>query len=78
MRDVVATVTTPVKALKDFQRVFIKAGASTVVKFSVDVASELKILGRDFQWAVEPGDFRVYIGGSSAGTGKPMGTFTVV
>ena len=34
-----------------------QAGASVVVKFSVDVASELKLLGRDFKWIVEAGDW---------------------
>ena len=55
------------QALKDFQRVSIKAGASEVVKFSVNVDSELKVLGRDYRWVVEPGEFKVFIGGSSAG-----------
>ena len=51
------------------RRVFIKAGGSEVVKFSVDVASELKLLGRDFNWVVEPGVFKVMVGGSSADAG---------
>ena len=52
-----------------WRRVFIKAGGSEVVKFSVDVASELKLLGRDFNWVVEPGAFKVMVGGSSADAG---------
>ena len=39
LRDVVSTVTTPILALKDFQRVLVKAGASEVVKFSVPTHS---------------------------------------
>ncbi len=52
-------------------------GASAVVSFSVDVARELKILDRNFKWVVEPGDFKVLVGGSSEGASE-VGTFTVV
>ena len=50
-------------------RVFINAGGAEVVKFSVDVASELKLLGRDFNWVVEPGVFKVMVGGAAADAG---------
>ena len=76
LRDVVASVTQPKLALKGFERVMVKAGSSEVVKFSVDVASELKLLGRDFKWVVETGDWDVSIGGSSDGAQK-VGTFNV-
>ena len=66
LRDVVAPVATLIKALKDFRRVSLKAGASATVEFSVDVASELKILGRDFKWEAPEGVFKVMIGGSQA------------
>jgi beta-glucosidase len=76
LRDVISSVTQPKLALKGFERAMIKAGSSEVVTFTVDVASELKLLGRDFKWVVESGDWDVSIGGSSDGAVK-MGTFAV-
>lgn len=64
------------QALKDFQRINIKAGTSQVVNFSVDVGSELKVLGRDYRWVVEPGEIKVFIGGSSAGA-QFFGSFDI-
>eukprot|EP01043_Picozoa_sp_COSAG02_P023596 COSAG02_NODE_1265_length_13542_cov_5.803615_5_plen_89_part_00 len=65
------------QALKDFQRIHIKAGASEIVNFSVDVGSELKVLGRDYRWVVEPGEIKVFIGGSSA-SAQLFGSFDIV
>ena len=67
IRDVVSSVTTPVKMLKGFERVPLESGQSRVVTFNVDVATELRVLGRDFEWVVEPGVFHVMVGGSSDG-----------
>ena len=60
------SVTTPVLQLKGFLRVELKAGESTVVTFDpVNVEEELRILNRDFQWAVEGGQVEVSVGGAS-------------
>lgn len=52
IRDLVASVTTPVLQLKGFQRVLLAPSESKTVAFHLDVASELRILNRDFQWEV--------------------------
>ncbi len=64
IRDLVGTSTRPVKELKGFRRVALKAGESKDVKFTID-ASLLKYYNYDLQYVCEPGDFDVMIGGSS-------------
>ena len=66
VRDVVASVTTPKIALKAFQRVRVARGATVTVRLEIDVAAQLKVLGRDMRFVVEPGVFNVFVGGSSA------------
>ncbi len=66
VRDLVGTVTRPVKELKGFQKVGLEPGASTEVAFTLR-AEDLHYYGAGNQWGVEPGEFRVWIGPSSAG-----------
>lgn len=77
VRDVISSVTTPVKSLKGFERVTLAPGQTKTVSFEVDVADELRILNRAFAWEVEPGAFKVMVGGSSDDT-PATGTFEVV
>lgn len=65
IQDKIGSVTRPVKELKAFRRVTLKAGESTVVSFSLPV-SELAFWGYDMTYGVEPGDFRLWVGTSSA------------
>ena len=65
IQDKVGSVTRPVKELKAFRRVALKVGESTVVSFSLPV-SELAFWGYDMTYGVEPGDFRLWVGTSSA------------
>ena len=65
VRDVISSVTTPVLALKGFERVSLAPGQSKHVIFTIQVAKELAVLNRAMQWVVEPGDFEIYVGGSS-------------
>lgn len=65
IQDKVGSVIRPVKELKAFRRVALKAGESTVVSFSLPV-SELAFWGYDMTYGVEPGDFRLWVGTSSA------------
>lgn len=65
IQDKIGSVTRPVKELKAFHRVALKAGESTVVSFSLPV-SELAFWGYDMTYGVEPGDFRLWVGTSSA------------
>lgn len=64
VRDVVATMTRPVRQLKGFQRVDLAAGASRTVTFSLPVA-ELGFYDSALRYRIEPGTFRVWIGPSS-------------
>lgn len=65
IQDKVGSVTRPVKELKRFQRVTLKAGESIQVSLSLPV-SELAFWGYDMNYTVEPGDFRLWVGTNSA------------
>lgn len=65
IQDKVGSVTRPVKELKRFQRVTLKAGESTQVSLSLPV-SELAFWGYDMNYTVEPGDFTLWVGTNSA------------
>lgn len=65
VQDKVGSVTRPVKELKRFQRVTLKAGESTQLSLSLPV-SELAFWGYDMNYTVEPGDFTLWVGTNSA------------
>jgi beta-glucosidase len=64
VRDLVGSVTRPVRELKGFRRVTLAAGDAEVVRFEVP-ASELGFWGLDIRYTVEPGAFKVWVGPSS-------------
>ena len=64
LRDLVGSITRPVKELKGFQKVFLKAGESKTVSFKIN-ADLLKFYNYDIDYVCEPGDFDVMIGGDS-------------
>jgi len=64
IRDIVGSVTRPVKELKGFERIFLKAGESKTVQFKI-TPEMLKFYNYDLQYVNEPGDFQVMIGGDS-------------
>ncbi|MCF8233886.1 MAG: beta-glucosidase BglX [Bacteroidales bacterium] len=64
IRDMVASITRPVKELKDFKRISIDPGKKVSVHFTLPV-SELGFFDAKGNYKVEPGKFRVWIGGSS-------------
>ena len=63
-RDMVGSITRPVKELKGFKKIFLKAGESKAVSFSIS-AQDLKFYNSDLKFVAEPGDFKVFIGGNS-------------
>ncbi len=67
IRDIVASVVRPVKELKGFQKIFLKKGETKVVTFYL-TSNDLKFYNNNLQWVYEPGDFTVFVGGSSADT----------
>jgi beta-glucosidase len=64
LQDIVGSITRPVKELKGFQKVFLKQGESKIVKFIVGI-DDLKFYNSDLKFVAEPGDFNLFIGGSS-------------
>lgn len=64
IRDLVGSLTRPVLELKGFQRIKLQAGERRRLSFTLSEA-ELAFSGRDKTWQAEPGDFLVYVGGSS-------------
>lgn len=67
VRDLVGSVTRPVKELKDFRKIYLEPGAQSVVTFEITPAM-LEFLTRDMQWAAEAGDFEVFVGTDSSTT----------
>lgn len=64
IRDVVGSSTRPVKELKGFQKVFLKAGESREVSFKI-TPDLLKYYNYDLQYVAEPGTFDLMIGTDS-------------
>jgi beta-glucosidase len=64
VRDLISSVAQPVKSLKGFQRIFLKAGEEREISFTI-TPQTLKILDTQMHWVVEPGEFRIMIGSSS-------------
>ena len=70
VRDLVGSVTRPVKELKYFERVSLKAGESRSLQAQIPV-SALAFYGLDGIRKVEPGDFQLWVAGDSA-SGEPV------
>ena len=64
VRDEASSVTRPVKELKSFQRVTLKAGEKRRLQFTL-TPEHLGFYNREMRWIVEPGDFRVMVGPNS-------------
>lgn len=64
LRDMVGSITRPVKELKGFQKIMLKRGENRQVSFTID-EEKLKFWNGDLKWVAEPGAFKVFIGGSS-------------
>ena len=64
IRDNVSSVTRPIKELKGYQRVFLKAGETKKIKFTLN-AESLAFYDIDMNYVVEPGTFTIMTGSSS-------------
>ena len=64
IHDVVGSITRPVKELKGFQKIDLKAGETKTVSFNITPA-DLKFYNSDLKYDWEPGDFEIMIGGNS-------------
>jgi len=67
LRDMVGTVTRPVKELKGFQKIFLKKGETRTVEFTL-TEKDLRFYNSDLKFVSEPGDFKVFVGTSSVNT----------
>lgn len=64
IRDLYASATRPIKELKGFEMISLKPGESKEVIFTIDT-DMLKFYSGNNKWEAEPGEFNIYIGGSS-------------
>ena len=64
LHDQVASVVQPVMQLKHFARVAIAKGETRKIEFTI-TEEDLRIINRDMQSVVEPGDFEVMVGAAS-------------
>lgn len=64
IRDVVGSITRPVKELKGFEKIFLKAGESKTVTFTID-AKLLEFYNSDLMKVTEPGEYHIFIGKDS-------------
>lgn len=64
IRDIVGSTTRPVKELKGFEKVFLKAGENKTISFKI-TPEMLKFYNHNLDFVFEPGDFTVMIGGNS-------------
>ncbi|MFB0910404.1 MAG: glycoside hydrolase family 3 C-terminal domain-containing protein, partial [Flavobacterium sp.] len=67
IRDLIGSVTRPVKELKGFEMIELKANETKEVTFSIDNKT-IEFYTANNKWEAEPGDFNVFVGGSSAKT----------
>ena len=65
VRDLVGSVTRPVKELKGFKRIYLEPGRTETVTFELST-DDLKFYDINMNYTVEPGDFNVWIGPNSA------------
>ncbi|MCB6677869.1 beta-glucosidase BglX [Bacteroides intestinalis] len=64
IRDLVGSITRPVKELKGFDKIFLKAGESKTVSFKI-TPELLRFYDYELNYVAEPGDFDIMIGGNS-------------
>ena len=64
IRDIVSSVTRPIKELKDFSKINLKPSEKKTVTFTI-TPNKLSFYNRDMKKIIEPGDFEIMIGTSS-------------
>ena len=65
VRDLVGSVTRPVKELKGFRKVVLKAGESKTIAFELS-SEDLAFYGIDMKKKTEPGEFKLWVAQNSA------------
>jgi beta-glucosidase len=64
IRDVVGSVTRPIKELKGFQKIYLNKGETKTVRFEISI-EDLKFYNSELEFMAEPGMFDVFIGPNS-------------
>jgi len=67
IRDMVGSITRPVKELKGFQKIFLKSGETRKVEFTL-TEKDLRFYNSELKYVSETGDFKVFVGTNSADT----------
>jgi beta-glucosidase len=67
IRDLVGSITRPVKELKGFQKIMLKAGETKTVTFTIST-EDLKFYNSELKYDWEPGEFDIMVGGNSRDT----------
>lgn len=75
IRDMVGTITRPVKELKGFQQVALNPGETKTVSFRIPL-DDLKFYNSELKYQAEPGEFSVFVGTNSRDCKEA--TFTLV
>lgn len=76
IRDLVASVTRPLRQLRRWRKVFLQAGEEKTLHFTLGV-EDLRFPDRQLRWVAEPGDVEVFVGGSSTDTLSARFTLTL-
>ncbi|MDR1553133.1 MAG: beta-glucosidase BglX [Prevotellaceae bacterium] len=69
IRDIVGSITRPVKELKGFKKIMLQPGESQKVEFII-TQDLLKFYNSDLEYVAEQGEFHIFIGGSSTTDNK--------
>lgn len=64
IRDLVGSITRPVKELKGFQKVFLKAGETKTIRFTIS-PEDIRFYNSALKYDWEPGKFEIMIGANS-------------
>lgn len=75
IRDLIGSLTRPVRELKGFKKIRLKAGETKTITFMI-TAESLQFYTANHKWEVEPGDFELWVGGDSNAVLK--GSFSVM
>lgn len=67
IRDLIASVTRPVKELKGFEMIELQPGKSKKVNFIINKKT-IEFFTAQSKWEAEPGDFKIFVGGNSVQT----------
>lgn len=67
IRDLVGSVTRPVRELKGFEKVYLSKGERKTLKFTIS-SDELRFYNVDMDFIAEPGKFQIFVGTDSNAT----------